>query len=78
MIIKKLLCISLFILSLCAQDFKIASYNVENIFDLKYDGTEYKEYIPNTNTNWNKKTYTIKLKNISKVTVNFINKVRWK
>ena len=67
MIIKKLFFLPLFILSLCAQDFKIASYNVENIFDLKYDGTEYKEYIPNTNTNWNKKTYKVKLKNISKV-----------
>ena len=27
---------------------KIASYNVENLFDLHYDGTEYLEYIPDT------------------------------
>ena len=46
---------------------KIASYNVENLFDLKHDGHEYKEYIPNTPANWNHKTYNIKLKNISRV-----------
>ena len=54
-------------LTLNAQNLKIASYNVENIFDLHYDGTEYKEYIPNNYSNWNKKTYFIKLKNIAKV-----------
>lgn len=48
---------------------KIATYNVENLFDLKYNGTEYKEYIPNTIWKWNKKTYRAKLKNISKVIV---------
>lgn len=46
---------------------KIATYNVENLFDLKRDGHEYKEYIPNTQTNWNLSTYNIKLKNIAKV-----------
>ncbi len=59
------------ILFLCnfafAKDFTIASYNVENFFDLKYDKTEYKEFIPNTKSNWNKKTYTTKLNNIIKV-----------
>ena len=45
----------------------IASYNVENLFDLQKSGYEYKEYIPNTSSNWNKKTYNIKLQNISKV-----------
>ena len=48
---------------------KIATYNVENLFDLRYDGTEYKEYIPNTIWKWNKKTYRQKLKNIAKVIV---------
>ena len=67
MIIKLLFLTSLFFFSLHAQDFKVASYNVENLFDLKHDGTEYREYIPNTKSNWNKKTYNIKLKNISKV-----------
>jgi len=42
--------------------FKVASYNVENLFDTVEDGSEYKEYIPNNRHNWNKKTYKIKLK----------------
>ncbi|MFK5938075.1 MAG: endonuclease/exonuclease/phosphatase family protein [Sulfurimonas sp.] len=46
---------------------KIATYNVENLFDLQKNGHEYTEYIPNTLANWNKKTYKIKLKNIAKV-----------
>ena len=54
-------------LILNAQMLKIATYNVENLFDLKKSGYEYKEYIPNGRSNWNKKTYKIKLKNIAKV-----------
>ena len=46
---------------------KIASYNVENLFDLQRSGYEYKEYIPYTKSNWNNRTYKLKLKNISKV-----------
>ena len=53
-------------ITLNALNFKVASYNVENLFDLKYQGTEYKEYIPNTKY-WNKKAYKQKLKNISKI-----------
>jgi len=53
-------------LNLYALDFKVASYNVENFFDLHYDKTEYKEYKPNTKS-WNKNAYTRKLQNISKV-----------
>ena len=45
----------------------IASYNVENLFDLKKDGYEYKEYIPYAISKWNKKSYKTKLQNISKV-----------
>lgn len=45
---------------------KIATYNVENLFDLYKNGNEYKEYIPNTQANWNQKTYKIKLKNIAR------------
>lgn len=48
---------------------KISTYNVENLFDLKYDGTEYSEYIPNTVWKWNAKTYRQKLKNIARVIV---------
>lgn len=46
---------------------KIASYNVENLFDLKNDGHEYSEYVPNTKSNWNQRNYKIKLQNIAKV-----------
>ncbi len=46
---------------------KIATYNVENLFDLVRSGHEYKEYIPNTSALWNHKNYNIKLKNIAKV-----------
>ena len=61
--------------TLNALDFKVASYNVENLFDLKYQGTEYKEYIPcseakphSQNTKcWNKKAYNKKFNNITKV-----------
>ncbi len=48
-------------------DVKIAEYNVQNLFDLHFDGTEYEEYIPNTRSNWNKKTYNIKLKHTARV-----------
>jgi predicted extracellular nuclease len=46
---------------------KIASYNVENLFDLNYNGTEYSEYIPNTVWRWDAKTYRKKLINLTKV-----------
>ncbi len=46
---------------------RVASYNVENLFDLKYSGLEYYEYIPNTSWKWNKTNYKKKLQNIAKV-----------
>jgi endonuclease/exonuclease/phosphatase family metal-dependent hydrolase len=46
---------------------KIATYNVENLFDLERGGYKYKEYQPNGKSLWNKKNYKIKLENISKV-----------
>ena len=65
----KILLSLLFLISLLFGDriLKIASYNVENLFDLKRDGHEYIEYIPNTYSNWNQKNYNIKLKNLSRV-----------
>ncbi|MFT7004757.1 MAG: putative extracellular nuclease, partial [Sulfurimonas sp.] len=45
----------------------IATYNVENLFDLEQKGYKYTEYKPYTKSNWNKKTYKIKLQNIAKV-----------
>ncbi|MCD6173553.1 MAG: endonuclease/exonuclease/phosphatase family protein [Sulfurimonas sp.] len=45
----------------------IATYNVENLFDLNKGDYRYKEYKPNGKSLWNKKNYKIKLDNISKV-----------
>jgi len=64
-----LLLLILFQFQLLSLTFKVATYNVENLFDLKYDGTEYKEFIPNTKQ-WNKKTYYTKLKHTSRVIKN--------
>lgn len=63
---KVILLFFIFFLNLYAHEFKVASYNVENLFDLEYDGTEYKEYIPHTKY-WNDTAYKNKLKNIIKV-----------
>jgi endonuclease/exonuclease/phosphatase family metal-dependent hydrolase len=46
---------------------KIASYNVENLFDMKDDGTEYEQYIPNTSWGWNEEIHRIKLRNTAQV-----------
>lgn len=64
--------IAFFLLLLCNLVFgdkilTIASYNVENLFDLHKSGYEYEEFIPNSVSNWNQKNYKIKLQNISKV-----------
>jgi len=69
----KILYIFIFVFSfyLDARDFKVASYNVENLFDLKLDGTEYKEYKPNTKT-WNKQSFLKKIDNIAQV-INDLN-----
>ncbi|MDD3325155.1 MAG: endonuclease/exonuclease/phosphatase family protein [Sulfurospirillaceae bacterium] len=59
-----LLCVPLLLFSL---DFKVASYNVENLFDLVHDGSEYEEYIPNNEHLWNAKNFEIKIANIARV-----------
>lgn len=69
---KKILVLILFILVCCitpleAKTFKIASYNVENLFDLINSGTEYTEYIPNTGYGWIESTFEIKIANIAQV-----------
>ena len=66
--LKSLTLLILFVSTLVvdAKEFTIASYNVENLFDLKKDGTEYKEYTPNRKL-WNYKTLQNKLTNIKKV-----------
>ncbi|WP_164967616.1 endonuclease/exonuclease/phosphatase family protein [Arcobacter sp. CECT 8985] len=69
---KKTIILLIFISTfLFSKEFKIASYNVENFFDLNYDKTEYKEFIPNR-SHWNKKAYETKLKNVVKV-INDLN-----
>jgi len=45
----------------------IATYNVENLFDLTKGDYRYKEYKPNGKSLWNKKNYKIKLQNLSHV-----------
>ena len=63
----KYLFLLIFSLSLFANNISIASYNVENFFDLKKDNSEYSEYIPNTKNQWNQRTFNIKLNNLLKV-----------
>jgi len=53
-------------LFLYSINLKIASYNVENLFDLQYSGNEYSSYIPNKH-GWNQKNFRKKLLNISEV-----------
>ena len=58
------------ITSIEAKTFKVVSYNVENLFDLTKDGTEYTGYIPNTGYGWTKDIVDIKVTNIAKVIKN--------
>ncbi len=46
---------------------KIASYNLENLFDLEHDGTEYPGYIPGGRLGWNNEMMERKLGNLSRV-----------
>lgn len=46
---------------------KIATYNVENLFDMNDDGTEYEQYIPNTSWGWTEEMHRIKLRNTAQV-----------
>ena len=63
---KKLLLFFLLTFTLTATNLKIASYNVENLFDMKNDGSEYEQYQPNRH-NWTRQNYQKKLLNISEV-----------
>jgi len=58
-----LLFIPLFIM---AKPFKVATYNVENLFDASFQGSEYEEYIPGKH-NWNKRMVEIKLNHTAEV-----------
>jgi endonuclease/exonuclease/phosphatase family metal-dependent hydrolase len=50
-----------------ATTFRIATYNVENLFDLERQGTEYPEYIPNGASGWNAQMARIKYRQIARV-----------
>jgi endonuclease/exonuclease/phosphatase family metal-dependent hydrolase len=64
---KKFLLLFFIPFLLQAVTFKVATYNVENLFDMKFSGSEYVEYIPNGKYGWNRYIYQKKLKNIAKV-----------
>lgn len=54
-------------LQLGGSEVKIATYNVENLFDLNDDGNEYEEYIPNTSWGWDASMQRIKLRHTASV-----------
>jgi hypothetical protein len=49
--------------------FRVASYNVENLFDMTHDGTEYPDFIPDSKYMWNRAMLSIKAENLSRVLV---------
>jgi endonuclease/exonuclease/phosphatase family metal-dependent hydrolase len=53
-------------LFLFSQSFKVATYNVENLFDASIQGTEYDEFIPGKH-NWTKRMVEIKLDHTAEV-----------
>ncbi|MFA9374791.1 MAG: endonuclease, partial [Poseidonibacter sp.] len=63
----KLLILTFLLLNCFAKDFTISSYNVENLFDLEKNNTEYKEFIPYSKSMWNKKNFDIKMNNTIRV-----------
>ena len=63
---KSLYIVALIPFILFSSTLKIATYNVDNLFDLALDGSEYKEYRPNTH-NWNRVTFNKKIEHISQV-----------
>ncbi len=64
---KKLLLFFILSLTLNAQNFTVASYNVENLFDLIKNRSDYQEYKPNTKSKWNQRNFNIKINNVLKV-----------
>ncbi len=50
---------------LFSKPFKVATYNVENLFDTQYVGTEYDNY--RESHNWTKRMVEIKLNNVAEV-----------
>ncbi len=68
--VKKILIIFFFLFFASfaqALTFKVASYNVENLFDMTKSGTEYPDYIPDGSCGWTRHMLDIKLNNVAKV-----------
>lgn len=53
-------------MALIASQFKVASYNVENLFDMQRNGKEYRNYHPHRN-GWDASALDVKLNNIAQV-----------
>jgi endonuclease/exonuclease/phosphatase family metal-dependent hydrolase len=51
---------------LLSKPFKVATYNVENLFDASYQGSEYESYNPGKH-NWNQRMVDIKLNHVAEV-----------
>ena len=63
---RKLFLIPIFPTIMFGTTLKVATYNVDNLFDLTKNGSEYAEFKPNTH-NWNSVTFRKKLQHISRV-----------
>ena len=48
-------------------EFKVATYNLENLFDAQKQGNEYKEYTPNNRHGWNEMMVEKKIANLARV-----------
>ncbi|ASM40486.1 endonuclease/exonuclease/phosphatase family protein [Campylobacter sp. RM12327] len=68
---KKIFLLIISFVFLYSSELKIATYNVENLFDDKFDGTEYYDFNIKKSS-WNTKKYQEKLSNLSEV-INKIN-----
>ena len=62
----RMIIVCIFSLSLYAKPFKVATYNVENLFDASSQGTEYESYIPGKH-HWDKKMVQTKLNHTAEV-----------
>ena len=62
----RILLLFLLPLFLLSQPFKVASYNVQNLFDATVQGTEYDEYIPGKH-NWSQRMVDIKIDHTAEV-----------
>jgi endonuclease/exonuclease/phosphatase family metal-dependent hydrolase len=50
-----------------ALEFKVANYNVENLFDARWQGGEYEEYVPGNKHGWNEDMLRLKINHLSRV-----------